>query len=128
MKKKYYINDLDCAACASNLEEQINKLNGIKKAQVNFLKKTLEIEFHEKDIIKKEQEIKQLIHKLEPDVSLEEKKIEVFSIDHKKIYQILLAILFFIIAILFPSKISIIKTSLYLISYGIVGLCKCKRK
>lgn len=120
VKRKYYINGLNCSTCAKNLEEKLNKIKEIKKVQVNFLKKTLEIEFQE-NFTKNEQEIKQLINRIEPNINLEEIEIEKKLINIKKINQILLALLFFIFALLCSNKVNIIKISLYLISYGIIG-------
>lgn len=44
MKKKYDIEDLDCANCAARLEKALNEIPGITRAGVNFLtaKVTLE--------------------------------------------------------------------------------------
>lgn len=45
MKKKFAC-EIDCAACASKVEEAIKKVDGVKSASVNFLtqKFTLEAE------------------------------------------------------------------------------------
>ncbi len=37
MKKSFAIEDLDCAHCASKIEEGIKKIEGVESASVNFL-------------------------------------------------------------------------------------------
>lgn len=66
--KKLKFEGLDCPNCARNLETQINKLESIKLARINFLKEYIEFDSEspeqaEKDIIK-------LTHELEPDVKI----------------------------------------------------------
>ena len=44
MKKKVRIEGLDCPNCARALEGQINNLNSVKNAKLDFLKSTLSFE------------------------------------------------------------------------------------
>ncbi|WP_125142421.1 cation transporter [Clostridium transplantifaecale] len=37
MKKSMKLMDLDCAYCASKIEEAVNKVGGVAKAEMNFL-------------------------------------------------------------------------------------------
>lgn len=37
MKKKYALEDLDCAHCAARMEEAVRKVPGVEDANVNFL-------------------------------------------------------------------------------------------
>lgn len=37
MKKKFKINNLDCANCANKMEEEINKLDGVNEASISFV-------------------------------------------------------------------------------------------
>lgn len=46
MKKKYKIN-VDCANCANKMEAAINKLEGVKKATINFMMAKLIVEFED---------------------------------------------------------------------------------
>lgn len=66
--KKLKFEGLHCPNCARKLEEQINKLDSVKLAKINFLKEYIEFdsvtpETAEEDIIK-------LAHELEPDVKI----------------------------------------------------------
>lgn len=73
MKKVFLLEDLDCAHCASKIEEAVGKLSGVNSCQVAFLssKMTLDMEEEKSDSIIKE--AKKIIKKLEPDVSVVEK-------------------------------------------------------
>ena len=56
MKKKFKLEDLDCANCAAKMEEGIKKIEGVKDANVSFLaqKMTIEAEDEKFDEIMKE--------------------------------------------------------------------------
>jgi copper chaperone CopZ len=72
MKKVLKIRGLDCANCAVNLENAIQKIDGINTASVSFMTERLVIEFdenNEKEIMKK---VKKQIKREEPDVDIEE--------------------------------------------------------
>ncbi|MDO4206675.1 MAG: cation transporter, partial [Lachnospiraceae bacterium] len=46
MKKTYKI-DVDCAACANNMEEAAKKTEGVKDVVVNFMTLKMKVEFDE---------------------------------------------------------------------------------
>ena len=72
MKSKFKINGLDCANCANELERAIQKVDGIKSANINFIAQKMELEYEEtrkEEII---QNVKKVIKKEEPDVTIEE--------------------------------------------------------
>ena len=72
MKSKFKINGLDCANCASQLEKEIKKIQGIESVNISFMAQKMEIEY---DGTKKEeivQNVKKIIRKEEPDVTIEE--------------------------------------------------------
>lgn len=46
MKKTYNI-DVDCANCASKMEEAANKTAGVKEATVNFMTLKMQVEFED---------------------------------------------------------------------------------
>lgn len=41
MKKKFKLQDLDCANCAAKMEDTINKIDGVNEASVSFLTEKL---------------------------------------------------------------------------------------
>ena len=70
MRKSYKLEELGCANCASKMECDINELDGVNKATINFMlsKLILDVE-HDKinDVLKEAQAI---CHKYEPDCEI----------------------------------------------------------
>jgi copper chaperone CopZ len=67
MKKKFNLEDLDCANCAAKMEAAIKEIPGVVNASVNFLAQKMTIEAPDEqfdDIVKKAVEC---IAKVEPD-------------------------------------------------------------
>lgn len=67
MKKKFKLEDLDCANCAAKMEAAIKEIPGVINASVNFLAQKMMIEADDDkfdDIVKKAAEC---ISKVEPD-------------------------------------------------------------
>ena len=72
MKSKFKIKGLDCANCAAELERVIQKLDGVESANISFITQKMELEYDEtrkEEII---QNVKKVIKKEEPDVTIEE--------------------------------------------------------
>lgn len=44
MRKVFKLDDLGCANCAAKMEREISRLDGVSKAQVNFLTSKLTLE------------------------------------------------------------------------------------
>ena len=67
MKKKFNLEDLDCANCAAKMEEAIKEIPGVINASVNFLAQKMMIEAPDDgfdDIVKKAVEC---VARVEPD-------------------------------------------------------------
>ena len=47
MKKKFKLQDLDCASCAAKMEDGIKKINGVKDASVSFMTQKMSVTFAE---------------------------------------------------------------------------------
>lgn len=70
MKKTYKI-EIDCANCANKVEEEINKIDGVSKAVVNFMMLNVTIEFKENaDINSVLKEIKTKGKKIDSDFEI----------------------------------------------------------
>ena len=72
MKSKFKVKGLDCANCAAELERAIQKLDGVESANISFMTQKMELEYDEtrkEEII---QNVKKVIKKEEPDVTIEE--------------------------------------------------------
>lgn len=70
MKKVFKLEGLDCAHCASKIEEKISKLEGIKSATVNFMTTKLTLESANEDIEEVIKKAKKLINEIEPDINI----------------------------------------------------------
>ena len=44
MKKKYKLNEIDCANCAMKLEEAVKAVDGVTSAKVNYMMQKLTFE------------------------------------------------------------------------------------
>lgn len=72
MKIKFKIKGLDCANCASNLERAIQKIDGIESANISFIAQKMEIEYDETRKEEITKNIKKVVKKEEPDITIEE--------------------------------------------------------
>ena len=70
MKKKFKLEDLDCANCAAKMEEAIKKIPGVNDATVSFMtqKMTVDAEDDKFDDIMKE--VVSVCAKVEPDCKI----------------------------------------------------------
>jgi len=66
MKKKFKLEDLDCANCAAKMEEAIKKIPGVNDANVSFM--TVDAEDDKFDDIMKE--VVSVCAKVEPDCKI----------------------------------------------------------
>ena len=70
MKKKFKLQDLDCANCAAKMEEEIKKIDGVNDASVNFMMQKMTIDADDSkfdDIMK---EVVTVCAKVEPDCKI----------------------------------------------------------
>ena len=65
MKKKFKLEDLDCANCAAKMEEAIKKIPGVNDANVSFMTQKMTDKFD--DIMK---EVVSVCAKVEPDCKI----------------------------------------------------------
>lgn len=73
---QFLLHELDCANCAAKIERKVEKLSGVKEANVSFATKKMFVEVEADKEMEIKQEIYALIHDLEPDVRVEEQKKE----------------------------------------------------
>ena len=68
MKKVFKLEGLNCADCASKIEEKVAKLEGVKSVMLNFMttKMILESENME-EVVEK---VKKIVNEVEPDVNM----------------------------------------------------------
>ena len=67
MKKKFKLQDLDCANCAAKMEEAIKKIEGVSDATVSFMTQKMTIEADEGRFDEIMKEVVSVCRKVEPD-------------------------------------------------------------
>lgn len=70
MKKKFKLEDLDCANCAAKMEEAIKKLPGVNDAVVSFMTQKMTIDAEDERFEEIMQEVKKCCAKVEPDCKI----------------------------------------------------------
>ena len=67
MKKKFKLQDLDCANCAAKMEEAIKKIEGVSDATVSFMTQKMTIEADDGRFDEIMKEVVSVRRKVEPD-------------------------------------------------------------
>lgn len=70
MKKKFKLQDLDCANCAAKMEEAVKKIEGVNDATVSFMTQKLSIEAEDERFDEIMQEVVKVCAKVEPDCKI----------------------------------------------------------
>ena len=79
--KKYKLNNLDCASCASKIENSLSKLEEVKFVAVNFANSTMTIDTDNLDKVKAQ------IKKLEPEVVVEDLNADKTTISQSELVE-----------------------------------------
>ena len=70
-KMTLLLKELDCPHCAEKIEKRVGELSGVKSSNLDFINKKLTVDFDgDKNALFTE--IENVVHKLEPDVSVKE--------------------------------------------------------
>ena len=67
MKKKFKLQDLDCANCAAKMEEAIKKIDGVSDASVSFMAQKMTIDADDTRFDAIMDEVVKVCKKVEPD-------------------------------------------------------------
>ena len=67
MKKKFNLQDLDCANCAAKMEEAIKKIDGVNDASVNFMSQKMMVDAADDRFEAIMDEVVKICAKVEPD-------------------------------------------------------------
>ena len=67
MKKKFKLQDLDCANCAAKMEEAIKKIEGVSDATVSFMTQKMTIEADDGRFDEIMKDVASVCRKVEPD-------------------------------------------------------------
>lgn len=67
MKKKFKMENLDCAHCAAKMEEKIKKIDGVNDASISFMTQKLVIDADDARFDEIMKEVVENVSKVEPD-------------------------------------------------------------
>ena len=68
MKKVFKLEGLNCAHCASKIEEKVGKLEVVKSVMLNYMTTNMTIESENmEEVVEK---VKKLVNEVEPDVNM----------------------------------------------------------
>ena len=70
MKKKFKLEDLDCANCAAKMEEGIKKIPGVHNASVSFMTQKMTVEADDDKFDEIMKEVVSVCAKIEPDCKI----------------------------------------------------------
>ena len=106
--KKYILKNMDCASCATKIEEELSKMDGVKSCSVNFANASLHIDTDNIDSVKKR--IKEIESEVELIESIKDsvEKVKPISItneliDYKKLIRIVSVVLILIFGMVFEN-------------------------
>lgn len=126
--KIFILEGLDCANCAQKIEDRVNKINGVKKATLNFVNKKLQIEFNDVSNEELVNQIKNEIISIEPYVKIIDfneniSKNRKNNIDenNSSLKRLFLSLLIFILGVILPID-EYVKYLLFFSSYLIAGI------
>ena len=70
MKKKFKLEDLDCANCAAKMEAAIKKIDGVHNASVSFMTQKMMVDAEDDRFDTIMQEVVAVCAKVEPDCKI----------------------------------------------------------
>ena len=70
MKKKFKMQDLDCAHCAAKMEEAIKKIDGVNDAAISFMAQKLTVDAEDDKFDSSMEEVVKTCRKVEPDCTI----------------------------------------------------------
>ena len=74
MNKLFILEDLDCAHCAGKIEEETAKIAGVISSKCTLVTQKLKLELaDDADVSAVTKEVKSIVNKFEPDVTVIEK-------------------------------------------------------
>lgn len=71
MKKRYKVNDVDCANCAAKMENLIKKIPGVQDASLSFMAQKLTIEADEEKFPSILKEAEKIMKSIDKEASIE---------------------------------------------------------
>lgn len=70
MKKKYKLDEIDCANCALKLEDAIKEVKGVSNVKVNYMMQKLTLEAEDAFFPEVEKNVMAVCKRMEPDMDV----------------------------------------------------------
>lgn len=70
MKRRFKLQDLDCANCAAKMEEAIKKIPGVEDASVNFMMQKMMVECDPEAFEEIMKKVIEVCSRIEPDCKI----------------------------------------------------------
>lgn len=70
MKKKYKMDEIDCANCALKLENAIKEVSGVSNVKVNYMMQKLTLEAEDASFDEVEKNVLAVCKRMEPDMDV----------------------------------------------------------
>ena len=70
MKKKFKLQDLDCANCTAKMEDAIKKLDGVNDASVSFMMQKMMVDAEDDHFDEIMDEVEKVCARVEPDCKI----------------------------------------------------------
>lgn len=70
MKRTFILEDLDCAHCASKIQAEVSKLDGVSNCVVTFLTTKMVYDVEDDKDAEVEKQMREIVKQLEPDVEV----------------------------------------------------------
>lgn len=70
MKKKFKLENLDCANCAAKMEEAIKKIDGVNDVNVSFMMQKMTIDANDENFDEIVKEAVKVCGRIEPDCTV----------------------------------------------------------
>ncbi len=70
MKRRFKLQDLDCANCAAKMEEAIKKIPGVEDASVNFMMQKMMVECDPEAFDEIMKKVIEVCSRIEPDCKI----------------------------------------------------------
>lgn len=127
MKKEIRLNRIHCVGCATNLEDKIREVEGVKQASIDFINKIVSIEVDSKNANEVEDNVKKCIKSFDSSIKIIESSEEDKAKKREKIQKyvslisLVLCVCILLIASFFCGTIRPLQISLYIVAYLIIG-------
>ncbi len=124
-KDEFVLEGLNCSNCATKIEEEARKINGVSSSALNFVTKTLTLRIESSDLPHIEEELRSIVERIEPHVIIRKKQDQQshnhnISLDKEKVMLLTIGTFMFVAALVMnlSYKAAFI---LYLFSYLLIG-------